>query len=90
MRENGTICPGVFFFFFFQFYSIFASELDIFPLKRSVFWRFETACLLGVEKDKWRIWAPRPPITAEMPTKQESQQDHNWPHHIDWPQIGQK
>ena len=91
MRENGTICPFVFFPAF-NCIAFFTSKLSIPPLKRSV---------LGVRKgqfrarkDKWWIQGSKrtkTPKPLEMPIKQgQASQDHNWPRYRDRPQIGAK
>ena len=46
---------------------------------------------LGVEKGPIVDLGSKTPQNAGMPTKQgKTQQDHDWPHHVDWPQIGHK
>ena len=57
----------------------FALTLDILPLKHGIL----GVSILWVEKDKCRTREQ-----PKMPAKQgKTQQDHNWPHHIDRPQL---
>ena len=51
MRETGTICPLAFFLFLYHVSMMFASKMDVFPLKRSGF-GVQKEAILRVEKGK--------------------------------------
>ena len=59
-----------------RFYSFFASKSDIFPSKRSGF-VVPKGSILGVEKDKWRIWV-QGFETVEMPANQGTPTRPQW------------
>ena len=55
-----------------------------------MFWELEKA-IFGPEKDKWWIWGSKTPKPPEMTIKLgQKSQHHNWPHYMDWHQIGPK
>ena len=84
MRENGTICP---FGIFPLFHCIFASKVDIIPLKRSVS-GVVTRAILGVEKDKRWIWVAR---SQKQPKCLQNKGNPTRPRlPVDWPQISPK
>ena len=73
-------------FFFAQVLSYFLRQNWTFSLKLKCVWSVERA-MMGVKRDKWWAWAG--PINSRNAYKtRENQQDHNRPHHRDWPQSG--